>query len=160
SPGPGPAGVSLDAGQNSVAVAFLSPFFLFGVVAAAVPIILHLLKREPEPHVKFAAVKLLKHAPVEYTERRRLREILLLALRVLAIALLAVAFARPFRPSIAAEASSGTTIVALDTSYSLSAPGAFERAKALARGAIRSAAPGDLVGVVTFADAPQVVATP
>ena len=56
--------------------------FLAGAAAAAVPLVLHLLKREPEPRVKFAAVKLLKHAPVEHTERRHLRELLLLALRI------------------------------------------------------------------------------
>ena len=40
-------------------LAFLSPLFLAGAAVAAVPVILHLLKREPEPRVKFAAVKLL-----------------------------------------------------------------------------------------------------
>ena len=47
-------------------LSFLSPLFLVGAIAAAIPIVLHLLKREPEPRVKFSAVKLLKHAPVEY----------------------------------------------------------------------------------------------
>src|SRR5438874_4380834 len=104
-------------------IAFLSPIFLAGAAAAAIPLILHLLKREPEPRVKFAAVRLLKNAPVELTEKRRLRELLLLALRVAALVLLALAFARPFFASGAAIGSSGTTIVAIDTSYSLSAPG-------------------------------------
>ena len=45
-------------------LSFLSPLFLAGVAAAAVPIVLHLLKREPEARVKFAAVKLIKQAPV------------------------------------------------------------------------------------------------
>ena len=49
---------------------FLAPLFLAGAAAAAVPLILHLLKREPEPRVKFAAVRLLKSAPVELTARR------------------------------------------------------------------------------------------
>src|SRR5437868_7008096 len=46
-------------------LSFLSPLFLVGAAAAAVPIVLHLLKREPEARVQFAAVKLLKKAPVE-----------------------------------------------------------------------------------------------
>ncbi len=70
-------------------MSFLAPLFLAGAAAAAVPLVLHLLKRQPEPRVKFAAVKLLKHAPVELTEKRRLRELLLLALRMAALALLA-----------------------------------------------------------------------
>ena len=61
------------------------------------PIVLHLLKREPEPRVKFAAVALLRAARRwNATATRRLREILLLVLRVSALLLLALAFARPF----------------------------------------------------------------
>ena len=136
----------------------LSPLFLIGALAAAIPVVLHLLEREPEPRVRFAAVELLKGAPVAFTERRRIRELLLLALRVAAILLLALAFARPFLASAALPGSAGATIVALDTSYSMSAPGAFDRAKRLAKDAIAQA-PGDLVGVVTFADRPAVVAS-
>jgi hypothetical protein len=43
-------------------LSFLSPLFLAGAAAAALPIVLHLLKREPEARVKFAEVKLLKKA--------------------------------------------------------------------------------------------------
>jgi hypothetical protein len=139
---------------------FLSPLFLAGAAAAAVPIVLHLLKREPEPRVKFAAVMLLKRAPVEDTSRHRLRELLLLALRVATLVLLAFAFARPFFASGQAVGWTGVTIVALDTSYSMAAPRRFERAKQLARDAISSAPSGDLVGVVTFADQAEVAARP
>jgi len=139
---------------------FLSPLFLAGAAAAAIPIVLHLLKREPEPRVKFAPVHLLKRAPVEQTETRHIRELLLLALRIAALVLLAFAFARPFLATGAASASSGMTIVALDTSYSLSAPGRFERAKQLAKDAVTRAPAGDLVGVVTFADEAEIVAKP
>ena len=141
-------------------ISFLSPLFLAGAAAAALPIVLHLLKREPEARVKFAAVKLIKQAPVEYTDRRRLRELLLLALRVTALVLLALAFARPFLATGAAVGSTGVTIVALDTSSSLAAPGRFERAKQLARNAVARAPAGDLVGVVTFADDAEIVAAP
>lgn len=139
---------------------FLAPLFLLGATAAAIPIVLHLLKREPEARVKFAVVRLLRRAPVEHTEKRHLRELLLLALRVTALLLLAMAFARPFFTSGSALESAGVTLVALDTSLSLSAPGRFERARALAREAIRRAPPSDLVGVITFADVASTVATP
>ena len=43
-------------------LSFLSPFFLVGLAAAAVPIVLHLLKRAPEPRVRFGAVQLLRRA--------------------------------------------------------------------------------------------------
>ena len=141
-------------------LSFLSPLFLAGAAAAAVPIVLHLLKREPEARVQFAAVKLLKKAPVEHTQRRHLRELILLALRITAFVLLALAFARPFFATGAAIGTAGVTVVALDTSYSMSAPGRFERARQLAKDAIDRAPAGDLVGVVTFADEAATVARP
>ena len=140
-------------------ISFLSPLFLAGAAAAAVPIVLHLLKRDPEQRVKFPAVKLLKDAPVERTDRRRLRELLLLALRVATLVLMALAFARPFFPT-GTMGPGGVTMIAFDTSYSLDAPGRFDRAKQLAIDAIGRAAPGDRVGVVTFADQAQIVAQP
>jgi hypothetical protein len=141
-------------------LSFLSPLFLAGAAAAAVPIVLHLLKREPEVRVRFAAVKLIKQAPVEHTDTRRLRELLLLALRVTALVLLALAFARPFFATDASAGSTGVTVVALDTSYSLAAPGRFARAQRLAHEAIAKAPAGDLVGVVTFADDAAIVVAP
>jgi hypothetical protein len=141
-------------------LSFLSPLFLAAAAAAAVPIVLHLLKREPEPRVKFAAVKLLKRAPVELTEKRHLRELVLLALRVAALVLLAFAFARPFFASGAASGSTGATVVAIDTSYSMSAPGRIARAQQLARDTIARVPAGDLVGVLTFADVADVIARP
>lgn len=141
-------------------ISFLAPLFLAGAAAAAVPIVLHLLKREPEPRVKFSAVKLLKRAPVEHSERRHLRELLLLAARIAALLLLALAFARPFFASGGALGSTGVTVIALDVSYSMSAPGRFERAKQLAKDAIARAPSGDLIGVVTFDDSAQIVAKP
>lgn len=141
-------------------LSFLFPGFLIGAAAAAVPIVLHLLRREPEPRVKFPAVKLLKQAPVERTEKRHLRELILLALRVAALILLALAFARPFFADGAALTSSGVTMVALDTSYSMSSPGRFARAQALAREAVDRAPAGDLIGVIAFADRADLLARP
>ena len=139
-------------------LSFLAPLFLAGAAAAAVPIVLHLLKRQPEARVKFAAVKLLKRAPVEHTEKRHLRQLILLALRITALILLALAFARPFFATGAALGTAGVTIVALDTSMSVSAPGRFERAKELAKEAIGRVPANDLVGIVTFADEAEIVA--
>jgi hypothetical protein len=138
-------------------ISFLSPLFLAGAAAAAIPVLLHLLKREPEQRVRFSAVRLLRSAPVEHTSRRHLRELLLLALRIAALLLLAFAFARPFLTSGAAQAGSGITVLALDTSMSMSAPGQFDRAKQLARQAIEHAG-DDQLAVVTFADDARVAA--
>jgi hypothetical protein len=141
-------------------LSFLYPAFLVGLAAIAVPILLHLLKREAAPRVPFSAVRLLKRAPVEQTRHKRLRELLLLALRVSALALLALAFARPFFSSDAVGAAAEVTVVAVDTSYSMSGPGRFDEAKRRAREAVRRAASGHAVAVMTFDDAAATLVDP
>lgn len=140
-------------------LAFLYPAFLIGALAAAVPVLLHLLKREVAPPVRFPAVRFLTRSPVEQTRRKRLRELLLLALRVAALVLLAGAFARPYLADRLA-ASGGVTVVAVDTSFSLSSPGRFDRVRALAREAVDEAPAGDLVAIVSFSDDAAAVSDP
>ncbi len=141
-------------------LSFLYPAFLVGALAAAVPVVLHLLRREAAPRLPFSAVRFLKRAPVEDTRRKHLRELLLLALRVTALVLLAAAFARPYVRAAAGAASAGVTIVGLDTSFSMSAPGQFERARQRALDAIGQTPPGQLVAVVAFHDAADAVVEP
>lgn len=104
----------------------------------------------------FSAVKLLTRIPIA-DSRRRLRELLLLALRVTALLLLVFAFARPFFFNASVEAGR-VTVVAVDTSFSMGAPGQFARAQGLARDAITGIARNDRVGVIGFADSADVVA--
>ena len=77
-------------------MSFLSPLFLIGLLAAALPIILHFTLRGRAPRLPFSDVRFLARAFVHRDRRRRLRELILLALRVAAVVLLALAFARPF----------------------------------------------------------------
>lgn len=135
-------------------MAFLSPLFLLGATAAVLPIVLHLLKRHPELHVRFSAVRFLRQAPVEHARRRHLRELLLLALRVAALGLLAFAFARPFIETSSAAAGADATVVAIDVSLSMSAQGQIEKARALAKQAIASSR---AAAVLTFADEATVI---
>lgn len=138
-------------------VSFLSPLFLVGAAAAAIPIAIHLFYRRAEPVIEFAAMRYLRQAPVEQSRRRRLRELLLLALRVTALVLLACAFARPYLAG-AAVASGAATVVLIDTSVSLSAPGQFDRARARAADVVRAAPATHAVAVLAFANAADVVA--
>jgi hypothetical protein len=138
-------------------LAFLSPLFLVGAAAAAIPIAIHLFYRRAEPVIEFAAMRYLRQAPVEESRRRRLRELLLLALRITALVLLACAFARPYLAG-AAVASGAATVVLIDTSGSLSAPGQFDRARDRAADVVRAAPATHAVAVLTFANAADVVA--
>ena len=138
---------------------FLYPAFLLGGLAIAIPIVLHLLRRDVAPEVPFTAVRLLTKSPVERSRRRRLRDVLLLAARVAALLLLAAAFARPYS-SRAEAAATALRIVAVDVSYSMGAPGRFDRALALARSAVDEAGFAEPVAVVTFDERADVVALP
>jgi hypothetical protein len=141
-------------------LSFLFPLFLAGLAAIAIPIALHLFRRRTEIVVDFPAVRLLQKAPVEQQHRRRLRELILLALRVAALALLALAFARPYVMSSTVALSAPLTIVALDTSLSLSAPGQFDAARQAARAAVEGAPIGHSVALITFSDAASVAVPP
>jgi hypothetical protein len=139
-------------------VSFLSPLFLIGAAAAAIPIVLHLFHRRVEPLVDFAAMRYLRVAPVEESKRRRLRELVLLALRVTALVLLACAFAQPYFTGEIAAAGGNTTLVLVDVSASLSAPGQFDAALRRAAQVIRQTPTTDAVGVLSFAQASSVIA--
>jgi hypothetical protein len=141
-------------------VSFLSPLFLIGAIAAAIPILLHLFHRRTEVVIDFPAVRLIKRGPIEQHRRRRLREIILLALRVTALVLLAVSFARPYLAGAVAPESAPLTVIEADTSMSLSAPGQIDKVREAARQAIRAAPAGHAVALVSFADAATVIVPP
>lgn len=141
-------------------LSFLYPLFLAGALAIAIPIALHLFRRRTETIVDFPAVRLLHKAPVEQQRRRKIREWILLALRVSALALLAFAFARPYFRSATPALASPVTIVALDTSMSMSAPGQFDAARAAARKAVSDAPATMIVGLVTFSDSATLAVPP
>ncbi len=141
-------------------ISFLSPLFLIGAVAAAVPILLHLFHRKTEVVIDFPAVQLLTRAPVQQHRRRRLRELLLLALRVVALVLLAVSFARPYLAGAVAPDSAPITVIAVDRSLSLSAPGQYDRAREAARRALAAAPASHAVALVSFAHLAEVVVEP
>ena len=139
-------------------LSFLSPLFLVGAAAAAIPIAIHLFYRRTEPVVEFAAMRYLRQAPVELSRRRRLRELILLALRVTALVLLACAFARPYVTGAAVPPDSAATIVLVDTSASMTGPGQFNRARSRAEALIREAPPMHAVAVLSSAQTTDVIA--
>lgn len=142
------------------ALSFLSPLYLLGALAVAVPILLHLFRRRTELVVDFPAVRLLSKSPVEHRRRRRLRELVLLALRVAALVLLAGSFARPYLAGGAVAADTPVTVVAIDTSFSLSAPAVFARAKQRAAEEVGEAPDSHAVAVISFGDVAQTLIEP
>ncbi len=99
---------------------FLYPLWLLLAAAAAVPLILHLLQRHQGPRVVFPAVRYLQRAEREHARRIKLRQLLLLLLRVAALLAIALAVARPFfrRGGITHEPTA--VVIILDNSMSSS----------------------------------------
>ena len=80
---------------SKVTVTFLNPLLLFGALAIAAPIIIHLLARQRVRRVMWAAMRFLKAADERNRQRMRLEEIILLVLRCVFLLLVAFALARP-----------------------------------------------------------------
>jgi hypothetical protein len=79
-------------------VEFLNPFALLAMAAVAVPLFLHLFNFRRPRTVDFSSLEFVKELQKSAVQRVRIKEWLLLALRMLAIACLVMAFARPTLP--------------------------------------------------------------
>lgn len=97
---------------------FLAPALLALGAAALVPLLLHLLQRHQGPRVTFPALRYLRRAEREHATRIRLRQIVLLALRILALLLLAAAAARPFLQGAGSDHPPTAVVIVLDNSLS------------------------------------------
>jgi hypothetical protein len=76
-------------------MSFLQPLLLWGLLAAAIPVIIHLLNRRRHKTVMWAAMQFLLKATRESRGKKKLRHILILTCRTLGVAALAIAAARP-----------------------------------------------------------------
>src|SRR5580693_8312552 len=94
-----------------------------GVAAATLPVLIHWLTRPRPVRLPLSTIRFVREAIQQRRARHRLRDILLLLLRVAAIALLAFAFARPLtgaKPPITMESSGGAArVVLLDRSLGM-----------------------------------------
>src|SRR5918997_4046660 len=144
---------------------FLAPLFLAGLVAVAVPIFVHLIQRERKEAVEFPSLMFLQQIPYRSVRRQRIRHWTLLALRCLALLLIATAFARPFfrRDGGAVGGGPGAArevVVLLDRSYSMAYGDRWTRARAAARRAVDGLRAGDRASIVVFDETPEALTEP
>jgi Aerotolerance regulator N-terminal/von Willebrand factor type A domain len=150
---------------------FLAPSLLLGLVAAALPALIHRIGKRRARPLRFAAMELLLRADRQISARRRLRDVLLLVLRTLVAAALPLAFARPFaevRSDLpAATARTQSAVVVLDDSASLrrqASPGGdavFQQARARARAVVEHlSSDSDVALVLASEGTPTPVAEP
>ncbi|MCW8804300.1 MAG: BatA domain-containing protein, partial [Ignavibacteriaceae bacterium] len=103
---------------------FLNPAILIGLAAATIPVIIHLLNLRKLKKIDFSTLIFLKELQKNKIRRVKLKQWLLLALRVLIILLIVTAFARPTLEGVSiggtTSAAKTTALFILDDSFSMS----------------------------------------
>ncbi len=134
-------------------MSFLAPWFLLLGAAAAVPLLLHLLRRRIGTRVEFPAARYLARAEREHSRTLRLRNLLLMMLRVAAVLVVALAAARPATRLLGRGHGPTALAVVLDNSLSTTViengHPLFAQLETLARRVLGAAGPGDRVWLVT-----------
>jgi len=104
---------------------FANPNFLFALAALAIPILIHLFNFRKFRRVMFTNVRFLKEVRHDTKARNKLRNLLILCSRLLAILFLVFAFAQPFIPQDNATVKKGQKAVSIwvDNSFSMDAVG-------------------------------------
>jgi hypothetical protein len=104
-----------------MSLTFFNPLFLFGLAAAILPILIHRITQKKVVVRKFSAVRLLLQSQRITARPQRLKHLLLLALRILAVATIAFMMARPIlvRPGFASLLKGGAKVLILDNSLSM-----------------------------------------
>ena len=145
-------------------ISFLAPIFLAGLLALAVPILIHLTDRERRDVVRFPSLMFVRQIPHKTVRRQRIRHWLVFLMRAVAIALLAFAFARPLLEGSTAGAAGGGAarhvVILLDRSLSMGYGDRWGRAVSAARDVIAGLSEDDRGALVAFADEAQLLTAP
>jgi len=132
---------------------FLTPLYALAALAIAVPILFHLVRKRPKDLQTFSSLMFLEPAAPRLTQQSRIDNWLLLALRAAAIALLAIAFTRPYW-----KANSQTEVLVLgmrrifllDCSASMRRDGMMDQAKARIKALVEQSKILDTLSVYAF----------
>jgi len=100
-------------------IEFLSPLFAAGLLAAGIPLVIHMIHRRQARVLPIATLRFLRQIPARTIRRRQLEEYLLLAARMLVLILLALAAMRPVLSDAAASGGATSLAVVLDDSWSM-----------------------------------------
>src|SRR6267142_4044583 len=119
---------------------FLTPLFLVGLGAIAIPVLIHLIQREKKRVIEFPSLMFVRRIPYQSVRRRRIRHWALLMLRAAAVALIVLAFARPFfrrdAAAIAATGGAREVVILLDQSASMGYGDHWQKAREAARSVV------------------------
>lgn len=142
-------------------MALLGPLFLLGLLGIGLPIWLHRLETQVTEREPFATTMFLEPAKKRIHVQKKLKYMLLMALRILFFVFLVLAFTRPvlFSPPQALITEDTTHhVLVLDTSFSMQADGRFDQALESARDIINDMAEDDVASVYSAASGVTTVA--
>jgi hypothetical protein len=134
-------------------MSFLAPLWLALAGAAAVPLLIHLLRRRIGLRVEFPAARYLVRAEQENSRKLRLRNLLIMFLRVLTVLLIAAAAARPVGRVAGVGHAPTALVLVVDNSLSTSAVvdgrPVLDRLKRVGAAVARGSGPADRLWLVT-----------
>lgn len=138
-------------------MSFLNPFFLIGLLAVAIPLLIHLINFRRPQKVSFSTLAFFKELQKSTLRGIRVKQYLLLALRTAAVLMLALAVARPFWTAGGSDITASTEPAAIglliDDSPSMSRVGSegpmIEQSKEAAREIVNNARSADRFQIMT-----------
>src|SRR4051794_16973913 len=143
---------------------FLNPFFLIGSLALAVPVLIHLVRREKTEIVPFSTLMFLLRVPKRAIRQQKIKNLLLMALRLLLLALLVGAFARPYITQATSPTANGpgnrAVVLMLDNSYSMRYGDTFSKMKSEASKRIDALGSADRMALISFNDNATLLLSP
>ena len=148
-----------------IALSYINPRLLAGLIGLAIPIIIHLLFKRRKKLIRFSTLRFIKAATRENARRMRIKQWILLLMRICIIALIVFAFARPFlkNPLSGADISGQKEIIILiDVSCSMRASNGLgnvriDFAKERATDIINKLGSSDKAGIMVFSDEPRLI---
>ncbi|MGE5411542.1 MAG: BatA domain-containing protein [Clostridiales bacterium] len=140
---------------------FLNPAVLIGLIATAIPVLLHLLNLRKLKRIEFSTLTFLKELQKNKIRKVKLKQWLLLAIRCLIILLVVGSFARPALQGIsiggATSSAKTTAVFIIDNTFSMSILNEkgsnFNRAKQVIKSLCNELQQGDEVALIPIADA-------
>jgi len=133
-------------------LSFLSPLFLIGLAAIALPVIAHLISRKSSLKKSFPAVKFLISTQGQLASRSRIKDLVLLLLRALILVLIVLIFAKPavFSFSQKMDKTPVSVAIVIDNSFSMGYEDNFERAQDKAQDVIDSLPDGSFAFITAL----------
>jgi hypothetical protein len=134
-------------------VTFLTPLFLLAGLAAAIPVVLHMINRQRAKQLTFSTLRFLRISVQKTRRRKRIHDVFLMAVRAAVLLLIALGLSRPTLTHLSSLLGGSNTAIAiiLDNSASMGVTDQgkirFETALEAARQILSQSADGDQVAL-------------